>query len=517
MTNTPFRNVAHAQAPILDSQQQEKYQLTKQKDAKTNKPSSFQPRQEVADLVARFSEQLSSIFSLSVARRYRALPLQSENGSRKLIFATARASDESLKKELKFVFGAEEIVFEYAADELVIEAIELAYNDSDALFYEGVEAMQEVELSTLNALESQRTKKIEQEDPILKFINSLLYLACQRGASDVYITPQEGGIFVRYKIEGNIFSNDLPISSLSVHERLVRRLKVLANLESSLLGIVADGEFSWSQGLYSSNIRLAIIPTIWGDRVTLRVHSTRARKFQLSELSLQDEILNGLYAFAEGKPGLGIFAGPTGSGKTTLLYSLIQHLKEQGKEILTIEDPVEVIIPGISQCNVQSKRGFTFADAIRSMLRHDPDVIMIGEVRDEESAQAMVRAALTGHFVLTTTHASDTLGVVSRLLEFGIKESMIREAVKLIVCQNLLPRLCRVCRTDDPQGNGWVAHGCNSCSYLGSSGRVPINELMAGDIKLAKGRGSVNRNSTGANFISMTRSVELARGRGLIK
>jgi len=433
-----------------------------------------------------------------------------------LHFVTARAHDETLKREFKFVLGTE-VEFEHASEDVVIEAIELAYNDGDKILQDGIGAMREVEESTSSSIIPARAVSCEGSDPILKFINSLLYLACQRGASDIYLTPLEQGTFVRYKIDGNILSNDIPISSLAIHERLVRRLKVLASLESHLAGVIADGQFTWSEGLYCCNVRLAVVPTVWGDRVTLRLHSSRIRKLGLSDLLLQEEILEELYIFAGGRPGLGIVAGPTGSGKTTLLYSLIQHFRDQGKEILTIEDPIEVVLPGISQCSVEPGRGFTFADAIRSMLRHDPDVIMIGEVRDEESAQAMVRAALTGHFVLTTTHASDVFGVISRLLEFGIKESMIREALKLIVCQNLYPRLCHVCRIKKPNGDGWVAFGCKSCGYAGLSGRVPINELIAGDIRSTEEHPFIAGSSPTINYITMDQSVERARVKGDIR
>jgi type II secretory ATPase GspE/PulE/Tfp pilus assembly ATPase PilB-like protein len=516
MTNAPFRTLAPTQPPVSDALQEQQRPATKSLTWSGSKPSLFQPTDDVATLVARFAETLCPLFPVSVARIYQALPVKSPRGDGVLLFVTSRAHDETLKREFKFVLGSD-VEFEYGSEEVVVEAIELAYNDSDKKLKDGVEAMREVDRAMPSLVLSTNEVQSKVDDPILKFINSLLYLACQRGASDIYITPLEQGIFIRYKIDGNILSNDLPISSLAIHERLVRRLKVLARLESHLVGVLADGEFTWSEGLYRCTIRLAVIPTVWGDRVTLRVHSSRARKLRLSELSLQEEILDEIYLFAGGRPGLGIIAGPTGSGKTTLLYSLIQHLRDQGKEILTIEDPVEVVLPGISQCAVQPNRGFTFADAIRSMLRHDPDVIMIGEVRDEESAGAMVRAALTGHFVLTTTHASDVFGVISRLLEFGIMESMIREALRLIVCQNLYPRLCNVCRTKHPNSGGWVANGCESCCFSGLSGRVPINELIAGDIRSTEGSGFSSRSSSAVNFISMQQSIERAHLRGNIR
>jgi type II secretory ATPase GspE/PulE/Tfp pilus assembly ATPase PilB-like protein len=471
---------------------------------------------EVVTLVARFSTMLCPLFPISVARIYRALPVKPLKEGSSLLFVTSRAHDETLKREFKFVLGTE-VEFEYARDEIVAEAIELAYNDGDKIFQDGIGAIREVEQSIRSTFKPYVATSSECNDPILRFINSLLYLACQRGASDVYVTPLEHGTFVRYKVDGNMFSNDLPISSLAVHERLVRRLKVLAGLESHLVGVAADGEFRWSEGLYCCTVRLAVVPTLWGDRVTLRVHSLRSEKLRLSELSLQEEILDELYIFAGGRPGLGIVAGPTGSGKTTLLYSLVQHFRDQGKEIITIEDPIEVVLPGISQCSVEPARGFSFADAIRSMLRHDPDVIMIGEVRDEESAKAMVRAALTGHFVLTTTHASDVLGVFSRLMEFGIKESMIREALKLIVCQNLYPRLCDVCRVKNPKGSGWMTHGCGACGNAGFSGRVPINELISGDIRSMDAYPFIARSSSTVNYITMDKSVERARIKGDIR
>lgn len=507
MTNVPFRSAVSTQLSCSRSLPSGAELLAKSSAGKG----------EVATLVARFSTTLCPLFPLSVARIYRALPvkpLKKEGSS--LLFVTSRAHEETLKREFKFVLGTE-VEFEYARDEVVVEAIELAYNDGDKILQDGIGAMREVEESARSTPIPYRPSPSEGSDPILKFINSLLYLACQRRASDIYITPLEHGTFVRYKVDGNMFSNDLPISSLAIHERLVRRLKVLAGLESHLGGVIADGEFRWSEGPYCCNIRLAVVPTVWGDRVTLRVHSSGSEKLRLSALSLQEEILEELYVFAGGRPGLGIVAGPTGSGKTTLLYSLVQHFRDQGREIITIEDPIEVVLPGISQCSVDPGRGFTFADAIRSMLRHDPDVIMIGEVRDEESAQAMVRAALTGHFVLTTTHASDVLGVISRLLEFGIKESMIHEALKLIVCQNLYPRLCDVCRIKNPNGNGWVTYGCESCGYAGFSGRVPINELIFGDIRSTDAYPFIARSSPTVNYITMDQSIERARVKGYIR
>jgi general secretion pathway protein E len=280
-----------------------------------------------------------------------------------------------------------------------------------------------------------------------------------------------------------------------------------------------DGEFNWSEGLYKCNVRMAIIPTIWGDRVTLRIHYKESHRqiCTLSKLKLQSKILEELNNYTQKKPGLAIFAGPTGSGKTTLLYALLLELKAKGKEILTIEDPVELTLPGISQCSIRPESGLTFASALKSILRHCPDVIMIGEVRDAESANAMIQAALTGHYVLTTTHATDVSGVITRLVEFGIKESMIKEATRLIVVQNLMPTLCRVCRKKESDSCYWYSSGCESCLWRGFKGRVPVNEFLSGDIRLLNlGSNYFNDMCPGLRYSSMQQSIDQAKRNGLI-
>jgi type IV pilus assembly protein PilB len=466
----------------------------------------------------------------SVARQYEVLPLRfltdKDSGQQVLELATARVNDLKLKHELRFVLGHEPLFLEYPTHD-VHKNIELCYGEGEKKLQAVVAAIQDYESNALVKYQKRRlqgVKIVEAQVPqnstdsiISEFVQSLLYLGCQRGASDIHIIPMERGTIVRFRVEGQLLSHDNPVSTLDLHTRIVRRLKILAGLDTNKSGALIDGEFIFNAGLYSYAVRIAAMPTIWGDRVTLRLHATHASALDVNELGFSLHVQQVLENFCVGISGLGIFAGPTGAGKTTLVYSLIKKFVAQGYQVMTVEDPVEIPIAGVSQTAVHAARGVTFAGAIRSILRHDPDVIMVGEIRDEETAKIALRAALSGHFVLTTIHARHIQGVFHRFREFGIEQSMLHDALRLIMCQDLLPLLCSRCKIQNQQ-KVWIAVGCERCSFSGRSGRMPIIESLSGRFETVDQGCSWNelRSNKNLTHISRNETVEKALQEGLV-
>ena len=298
-------------------------------------------------------------------------------------------------------------------------------------------------------------------------------------ASDVHFDPEEGGVRVRFRIDGEL-EEVLRIPS-SMQGALTGRLKVLAGMDIAERRAPQDGGFAWrppagaAAAGVSLDVRMATLPVRRGERITLRLLETGGERLSIDGLGMPDEGRAMFDAVLRSPHGLVLLAGPTGSGKTTTLYAAIQALLAAGpKNIVTVEDPVEYEIPGVAQAEVDSSDKVNFTKALRSLLRHDPDVVMIGEIRDPESLDAAVKAALTGHLVLSTLHANGARAVVVRLLDMGLERSLVSATLRLAVAQRLVRRLCPACRIPAPAGGGFVPHGCPECGGRGYAGRIGI-------------------------------------------
>jgi len=321
-------------------------------------------------------------------------------------------------------------------------------------------------------------------------VNQILAAAIDQGSSDVHVNPDEHDVHLRYRIDGVLRSQQAP--GRAAHAGIVQRLKVMAKLDLTQTRKPQDGKFRYVHRGQSVDVRLSLVPTIHGENVVMRLLRSAATIGTIDALGMPTDVA-GWYREAITKPnGMILVTGPTGSGKTTTLYTALASINSPDRNIMTIEDPVEVRLPMIRQIQVNSEIGLTFASALRSVLRQDPDIVLVGEIRDQETAKIAVQAALTGHLVFSTLHTNDAVGSVARLRDFDVPGFAINNALLCAIAQRLVRRVCEQCAmpfspTADeikllglPEGSkGFrVGAGCAACVNTGVRGRLGVYEMM---------------------------------------
>ncbi len=329
----------------------------------------------------------------------------------------------------------------------------------------------------------------EESAPIIKFVNALFYQAVKKRASDIHIEVQEKRGEVRFRIDGMLVKNaDLDKKVVNL---IVSRIKVVSNLDISEKRIPQDGRTQIKIAGETLDIRVSILPTFYGERVVMRLLMQSSQIPAITELGFNDSLIGDVRKLLRSSHGIILVTGPTGSGKTTSLHSFLREVEEPEKNLITVEDPVEYKSENISQIQVNEKVGLTFAAALRSILRQDPDIIMIGEIRDEETAAIAVRAALTGHLVFSTLHTNSAAATISRLADMNVEPFLISSSLLGILAQRLVRVLCHECKEEDiiaedfaedyniPRNTKiYKASGCRECNYSGYSGRRSIGELL---------------------------------------
>ena len=329
----------------------------------------------------------------------------------------------------------------------------------------------------------------EESAPIIKFVNALFYQAVKKRASDIHIEVQEKKGEVRFRVDGMLVKNaDLDKKVVSL---IVSRIKVISNLDISEKRIPQDGRTQIKIAGEVLDIRVSILPTFYGERVVMRLLMQSSQIPQITELGFNDSLIGDVKKLLRSSHGIILVTGPTGSGKTTSLHSFLREVEEPHKNLITVEDPVEYKSDKIAQIQVNEKVGLTFAAALRSILRQDPDVIMIGEIRDEETAAISVRAALTGHLVFSTLHTNSAAATISRLADMNVEPFLISSSLLGILAQRLVRVLCDECKEEDILAEEFAedyrlpsnavvykACGCKACSYSGFAGRRSIGELL---------------------------------------
>ncbi|MBI2946844.1 MAG: Flp pilus assembly complex ATPase component TadA [Verrucomicrobia bacterium] len=332
-----------------------------------------------------------------------------------------------------------------------------------------------------------------EEAPVIKLANLILVQAIRERASDIHIEPFEKNVRLRYRIDGALV--DVPAPPKNLHVALTSRLKILSNLDIAERRLPQDGRMRMKVGGRDIDLRVSFLPTVHGEKCVLRILDKSNLSASIEKLGMDADTFRRFKAAVDAPHGLMLVTGPTGSGKTTTLYSALNELNNPDYNIVTVEDPVEFQIPGINQVPVNKEIGLTFASSLRSILRQDPDIIMIGEIRDEETAEIAVEAALTGHQVLSTMHCNDAAGAIARLDDMGIAPFLISSSVILACAQRLMRRICSVCKEPvtyppkmfqdlgiDPKTFEGVAlykgRGCDRCKNSGYAGRAAIIEVM---------------------------------------
>jgi len=365
-------------------------------------------------------------------------------------------------------------------------AIDLNYRSSDEI------EKQVSQFAPTIEEEAEVTSDLIARTPTAQVLDLLIAQAVKDRASDVHIEPQENRLRTRYRIDGIL--HDMFSLPLSAHTALVSRVKILAEMDIAEQRRSQDGQFSIKSGGKDIDIRAATMETAHGERVTLRILDKSLSLFTLAELGFLPDALKKHRAMLNSPFGMILVGGPTGSGKTTTLYASINQLDENERNILTIEDPIEYRFMDINQTQVNTKAGITFASGLRAIMRHDPDVILVGEIRDKDTATTAVQAALTGHVVLSSIHANDAVGVLFRLIDLGIEPYLISSTLVGIVAQRMVRRICTHCRAPcQPSVEEQIAYeeemkqqpttfhsgaGCNLCANTGYRGRTGLFELM---------------------------------------
>ena len=345
------------------------------------------------------------------------------------------------------------------------------------------EAENDVDLTRLmqDIPEIEDLLEMQDDAPVIRMINALFTQAARDGASDIHIEPYETHSVVRYRVDGTL--RDVVNPRKALHAALISRIKIMAKLDISEKRLPQDGRIALRVGGRPIDVRVSTLPTGHGERAVLRLLDKEAGRLQLERLGMAPGLLEQLDQLIRQPHGIVLVTGPTGSGKTTTLYAALARLDAATTNILTVEDPIEYDLPGISQTQVNAKINMTFAMALRALLRQDPDVIMIGEIRDLETAQIAVQASLTGHLVLATLHTNDSVSAVTRLIDMGVEPFLLSSSLLGVIAQRLVRQLCPACKTpvDDAGTVRYRPVGCPTCSHTGYQGRTGIHELYLVD------------------------------------
>ncbi|MDO8301222.1 type II secretion system ATPase GspE [Lacisediminimonas sp.] len=310
--------------------------------------------------------------------------------------------------------------------------------------------------------------------PVIRMINALLTQALREGASDIHIEPFEQISVVRFRIDGSL--RDVVRPKKAIHASLISRIKIMAQLDIAEKRLPQDGRITLRVGGRPVDVRVSTLPTGHGERAVLRLLDKEAGRLDLQHLGMADDAQAQFDRLIAQPHGIVLVTGPTGSGKTTTLYAAMSRLNSSTTNILTVEDPIEYELAGVGQTQVNARIDMTFAKALRAILRQDPDVIMIGEIRDLETAQIAVQASLTGHLVLATLHTNDSAAAITRLLDMGIEPFLLSSSLLGVMAQRLVRKLCVHCKRND--GQTWHSVGCDKCGHTGYQGRVGVYELL---------------------------------------
>jgi type IV pilus assembly protein PilB len=464
-----------------------------------------------------------------VVRKHRVMPLRVENGH--LVVATSDPTNFHAIEDLRMLSGYPIRLVVAVEDE-----IERVFNRVFAIGEEVTQLLEEAASESFAVDEGDLELGIEaspDEKPIIRLVSAILQQAVGEEASDIHIEPRAGQLTVRLRVDGVLRE------AMSVPHKLqggvIARLKILADLDIAERRLPQDGRFSVRLGGRKIDLRAATLPTVYGEKVVLRLLDTSSVEVDLSKLGFAPKVLERYEEVFRRPYGTILVTGPTGSGKSTTLYATLGELNSPEKNIITVEDPVEYRLGGINQLQVNPKIGLTFASGLRSILRSDPDVVMIGEIRDPETAKTGVEAALTGHLVLATLHTNDAPAAVTRLTEMGVEPYLTSSAVDCVIAQRLARRLCERCKQpvaiereilealnfpfELASDEEWSFHrpvGCDRCGGTGYRGRIGIYEMMIVSDAIKK---MILRRSSGGEIALTAEQEGMVRLRedGLIK
>lgn len=435
---------------------------------------------------------LLKMFPRDILKEYRLLPVG--EGEDYVRMVTDEYPPLTVVDELEVYSGYRievEIIAEKKVENLVNEYLDAPLETVEGML-DDLDSMSVSDFNNLQLdVEVEDLEELAQEAPVIKLVNAIFTEAIKKGASDIHIEPFENNIKLRYRIDGILYESQAPPKKL--FPAITTRIKIMAKLDIAERRLPQEGRIRIRVLGRELDVRVSFIPTLYGESVVLRLLDRAEVLLDLENLGFNDNLLTTYYDLINISHGIILVTGPTGSGKTTTLYASLHHLNSPEKKIITIEDPVEYQLEGINQIQVKPDIDFTFARGLRSILRQDPDIIMVGEIRDVETAKIAIQAALTGHLVLATLHTNDAAGALSRLVNMGVEDFLLAPTVKAVIAQRLVRILCPECkRTYQPgkieiQEDGFEISsddelyepaGCDNCNDLGYKGRTALYELL---------------------------------------
>jgi general secretion pathway protein E/type IV pilus assembly protein PilB len=449
---------------------------------------------ELADLtnVTIEPETLKAV-PIGLVHRHTLMPLSRDNGT--LVVATGNPFDVYALDELQTLTGLQ-VQPVLASPREIVRLIKTHFGVGGETVTAMVREREGDEVELLQEMETDDSElaKMAQEASVVKLVNEVLVEAANERASDIHIEPGETSLQIRYRIDGMLQTQSLPPEINRFQAAIISRLKIMARLNIAEKRLPQDGRIKMRVHNHEIDVRVSIIPMIHGEGIVLRLLDKSRMVFNLANVGMLPDTYNTFRQMVDRPHGIVLVTGPTGSGKTTTLYSALNEIKDETLKIITVEDPVEYHNEGISQIQVHSKIGLTFATSLRSILRHDPDVILIGEMRDLETAESAIQAALTGHLVFSTLHTNDAPSAFTRLVDMGIEPFLVSSTVEGVMAQRLVRTICTECKVeyeptphdlpaDFPTGaNGktvlWKGAGCRKCRQTGFRGRSGIFELL---------------------------------------
>jgi type IV pilus assembly protein PilB len=443
-------------------------------------------------------KEIITLIPSELAENHLVIPIKEKEDG--LLVAMANPLDLYAIDDLRFV-TQKRIHIAIAPEKDILRAIERYYPRRDLEkdlasgppIDEGIEIIQRKEMEEKDLTDIQEILDLTERPPVVRFTNGVIADAVKMKASDIHIEPQKNTMIIRYRVDGII--QEIMKTDRHIHAPLVSRIKIISNMDISIRRKPQDGKAQVKYGGKKFDLRVSTIPATYGESVTIRILDPDTPRTKLEDLGLSGRLLEGFVRAINMPQGMILVTGPTGSGKSSTLYACLNRLNSSSVHIITVEDPVEFDIAGINQVQINPAAGITFAAGLRSILRQDPDIVMVGEIRDHETASIACQAAQTGHLVLSTLHTNDAPSTLTRLMDLGIEPFLISSSLIAVVGQRLVRKICPSCKIPDPlspqiikrlpQHIGrekdlafWKGAGCESCNYSGYVGRLGIFEVL---------------------------------------
>ncbi|WP_335869180.1 GspE/PulE family protein [Bacillus sp. 2205SS5-2] len=428
-----------------------------------------------------FDSTLFHMIPKDTAKRNLMIPLKKEGD--KLFVAMSDPMDFYSIEDLRLATGFQ-IETAIATKDDILRSI-AKYYDTDEGFEEFAQAQSD------SNEDIQQENIVNQDSPIVRLVNQLLSNAVTQKASDIHLDPQETKVAIRYRVDGVLRTErTLPKHMQSM---LTARIKIMANLDITEYRVPQDGRIKANLDFHAVDLRVSTLPTVYGEKIVMRILDLSSALNDLTHLGFNKVNLKRFLHMIDQPTGIVLITGPTGSGKSSTLYAALNKLNSEEVNIITVEDPVEYQLEGINQIQVNPNVGLTFAKGLRAILRQDPNIVMVGEIRDRETVEVAIRASLTGHLVLSTIHTNDSIGTVTRLLDMGVEPFLVASALSGVIAQRLIRRNCRDCSQEQPATKREVeifakrgmkiekivrGQGCSSCNMTGYKGRMAIHEVL---------------------------------------